>query len=118
MWCLSREFAIGEKPALELSGLSPAAFKVWTFPPQQAYPLLLGFSCSEFIDLPECTNLNCMNDMTFRFLGTLVLKSISAPVSLPLSQNRCCVHVAVLDEAPDSRTVCIFLHFYFSSQNG
>lgn len=35
MWCLSIEFAIGEKPALELSGLSPAAFKVWTVPLHQ-----------------------------------------------------------------------------------
>lgn len=76
--------------ALELSGLSPAAFKVWTVPLQQA--------CSEFIDLPECTNLNCMDDMTFRFLGALVLKSISAPVSLTLFQNRYCVHLAVLGE--------------------
>lgn len=100
MWCLSREFAVGEKPALELSGLSSAL--------QQAYPLLLGFSCSEFIDHPGRTNLNCMNDMTFRFLGTLVLKSISAPVSLPLSQNRCCVHLAVLDEAPRQQN-CMYL---------
>lgn len=59
MWCLSIEFAIGEKPALELSGLSPAAFKVWTVPLQQA--------CSEFIDLPEGTNLNGMDDMTLDF---------------------------------------------------
>ena len=95
MWCLNIEFAVGEKPALELSGLSPAAFKVWTVPLQQAYLLLLGFSCSEFIDLPGRTNLNCMNDMTFRFLGTPLFKIYfcsSLPAPLPeslLCASRC-----------------------------